>query len=373
MKVIIIAGTRPEAIKVAALVYEFKKHPEIDVLLCNSGQHSQLIDSVFDDFKLIPDFSLNVMSENQSLASLTAKLFTSLDKVFDETNPDWVVVQGDTTTAMVSAMCAFYRNIKIAHVEAGLRSFDKKSPFPEESNRQIVTRIADLHFAPTRNSYANLIREGIDPDCAFITGNTVIDVLLWAKDYLKDKPQYLNEKVAKEIENGKRIILITAHRRENFGKGFEGICEAIRVLANRYSDCLFVYPVHLNPSVQKPVNYYLSNFDNILLFPPQSYLHFQSLLNSSYLILTDSGGIQEEASALRKPVLVMRDVTERIEGLKTGCSVLVGTNANSIIDVTSNILDDKDLYNQMVKAQNPYGHGHSAERIVEAIIRASEL
>ena len=370
MKILVIAGTRPEAIKVAPIVRELKKYPEIETVLCNSGQHKQMIEETFADFQLVPDISLDIMSPNQTLASLSAKLFTAVDQVLNEYAPDWVVIQGDTTTVMVSAMCAFYKNIKIAHVEAGLRSFNKKAPFPEETNREIVTRVADLHFAPTRSAYANLIREGIDPDNAFITGNTVIDALLWVRDFLKDKPQYLNESVKKAINEGKRIILITGHRRENFGRGFEEICMAINELAVHYTDCLFVYPVHLNPNVQTPVRKYLSSQSNILLLPPQSYLHFQSLLNSSYLVLTDSGGIQEEAPALGKPVLVMRDVTERPEGIKTGCAKLVGARADSIIEGVSELLDNDEVYAQMAKAQNPYGHGHSAERIVNAMINA---
>jgi len=370
MKVVVIAGTRPEAIKVAPIVLELRKRHEIEVLLCNSGQHKQMIEETFFDFQLTPDISLDIMTPNQSLSSLSSKLYISIDTVLEKEKPDWVVVQGDTTTVMVSAMCAFYRKIKIAHVEAGLRSFDKLAPFPEEINRQIVTRIADLHFAPTRNAYANLLREGINPDHAFITGNTVIDALLWVKEYLKDKPQYLNENVKKSIEDGKKVILITGHRRENFGRGFEEICMAIGELANRYCDCLFVYPVHLNPNVQKPVNQYLSKYDNVLLLPPQSYLHFQALLNASYLVLTDSGGIQEEAPALGKPVLVMRNVTERPEGIKTGCALLVGAKYSSIIEAVSKLIDDNDLYNQMVKAQNPYGNGHSSKKIVDAIIKS---
>lgn len=371
MKVLIIAGTRPEAVKVAPIVKEFRKHPDIEVLLCNSGQHKQMLQEIFSDFQIVPDISLDVMTPGQTLSSLTSKLFVSIENVYEKEKPDWVVVQGDTTTVMVSALCAFYRHIKIAHVEAGLRSFNKNAPFPEETNRQIVTRVADLHFAPTRNSYANLIREGIDPDYAFVTGNTGIDALLWVKEYLKDKPQYLNETVRACIEQGKRIILITGHRRENFGSGFEEICAAIGELSRRYSDCIFVYPVHKNPNVQKPVNRYLSKFENVFLLPTQSYLHFQALLNASYLVLTDSGGIQEEAPALGKPVLILRNVTERPEGIKTGCAKLVGTKADSIIENVSNLLDDKELYNQMAVAQNPYGHGHSSERIVDAIIRTS--
>ncbi len=373
MKIIIIAGTRPEIVKVAPVVQEFKKHNDIEVLLCNSGQHKQMIDKTFADFNLKPDISLDVMSDNQSLASLTAKLFISIDKVFESEKPDWVVVQGDTTTVMVSAMCAFYRNIKIAHIEAGLRSFDKKAPFPEETNREIVTRVADLHFAPTRNAYANLIREGIDPDFAFVTGNTVIDSLIWSKNYLKDKiSDYLNPLVLKAYNDNKKIILVTTHRRENFGNGMEEICGAVKNLAHHYKDALFVCPVHLNPHVKEPINDFLKGIDNILLLPPQSYLSFQAILNVSYLVLTDSGGLQEEASALNKPVLVMREVTERPEGVKTGCAILVGTKSDNIFKRVSSLMNDSEEYKKMANAQNPYGHGHSSERIVDAIIKASE-
>ena len=371
MKIIAITGTRPEAIKVAPIVKELRKRDGIQTILCNSGQHKQMIEEIFSDFGLVPDISLDVMSPGQSLASLSEKLFSAVDKVFDEEKPDWVIVQGDTTTVMVCALCAFYRKIKIAHVEAGLRSFDKMAPFPEEINRQIVTRVADLHFAPTRNAYANLIREGIDPDKAFVTGNTVIDALLWVKDFLQDKPEYLNEEVRKAREEGKRIVLVTAHRRENFGQGFEEICSAVRELANRNEDCLFVYMLHLNPNVQIPAKKYLTHQKGILLLSTQSYLHFQALLNACYLVLTDSGGIQEEAPALDKPVLVMRDVTERPEGVKTGCARLVGARADCIIEGVSELLDDPALYQKMAKAQNPYGHGHSSERIVDALLRAS--
>lgn len=372
MKIVVIAGTRPEAIKVAPIVKELKKYSHIETLLCNTGQHKQMIDETFADFQLVPDISLDVMSPNQTLSSLTAKLFVALESVFDEQKPDWVVVQGDTTTVMVSAMCAFYKNIKIAHVEAGLRSFNSRAPFPEEINREIVTRVADLHFAPTRNAYANLIRESVDPNKAFITGNTVIDALIWVRDFLKDKPQYSNESVRKAIAQGKRVILITGHRRENFGNGFEEICHAVKELAKRYENCLFVYPVHLNPNVQEPVRKCLSDQENILLLPPQSYLYFQALLNSCYLVLTDSGGIQEEAPALGKPVLVMRDVTERPEGIKTGCAKLVGARADSIIEEVSKLLDDEAAYEKMARAQNPYGHGHSAKRIINAILNLNE-
>ena len=373
MKIMVIAGTRPEAIKVAPIVIELKKRPQIYTLLCNSGQHKQMLDEVFADFKLVPDIALNVMSDNQSLASLTARLFESFERILEKEKPDLIVVQGDTTTVMVAAMCAYYRGIKIAHIEAGLRSFNKHAPFPEEVNRQIVTRIADLHFAPTRNAYANLIREGIDPDYAFVTGNTVIDSLMRAKELSLGKDEYLDSTVKHAIADGKRIVLITAHRRENFGKGFDEICNAINSLANKYEDCLFVFPVHLNPNVQVPVKNLLKNTPRVYLMPPLSYFQFQALLRSSYLVLTDSGGLQEEAPALCKPVLIMRDVTERPEGVKTGCARLVGVKKQSIVDGVSLLLDCEDEYIKMTSAQNPYGHGHSAERIVDAILRTSEL
>ena len=373
MKIIVIAGTRPEAVKLAPVVMELRRHPEITTLLCNSGQHQQMIDDTFADFKIVPDISLNVMSHGQSLAVLTSKLYVAIDEVFEKEKPDWVIVQGDTTTVMVGAMCAFYRHIKVAHIEAGLRSYDKFAPFPEEVNRQIVTRVADLHFAPTRLSYANRIKEGIPPEQVFVTGNTVIDALLWVRDFVKGKNDFLHIDVQKALEQGKKIILITGHRRENLGDGLVDICNAIKELSYKYMDCLFVYPVHLNPLVQRTVRSILSNHARVLLLPPLSYLHFQALLNASYLVLTDSGGIQEEAPALSKPVLVMRDVTERPEGVQTGCAKLVGSDSSAIVKGVSELLDNHDAYIKMKNAKNPYGHGHSSERIVRAIMDASGL
>ena len=373
MKIIVIAGTRPEAVKLAPVVMELRRHPEITTLLCNSGQHQQMIDDTFADFKIVPDISLNVMSHGQSLAVLTSKLYVAIDEVFEKEKPDWVIVQGDTTTVMVGAMCAFYRHIKVAHIEAGLRSYDKFAPFPEEVNRQIVTRVADLHFAPTRLSYANLIKEGIPPEQVFVTGNTVIDALLWVRDFVKGKNDFLHIDVQKALEQGKKIVLITGHRRENLGDGLADICNAIKELSYKYMDCLFVYPVHLNPLVQRTVRSILSNHARVLLLPPLSYLHFQGLLNASYLVLTDSGGIQEEAPALSKPVLVMRDVTERPEGVQTGCAKLVGSDSSAIVKGVSELLDNHDAYIKMKNAKNPYGHGHSSERIVRAIMDASGL
>ena len=369
----IIAGTRPEAIKMAPVVMEFRKHPEFATLLCNSGQHREMINETFRDFALVPDFSLDVMTPGQSLAMLSSRLFSDVDALFEQEKPDWVLVQGDTTTVMVSALCAFYRGIRVGHIEAGLRTFDKLAPFPEEINRQVVSRVADLHFAPTRYAYANLIREGIDPDAAFVTGNTVIDALMWVHAYLKDKPEYLHKDIRMALDQGKRVILVTGHRRENFGHNLEEICQAVKRLADDYQDCLFVYPEHLNPNVQEPVNRILGNHERVLLLHPQSYLHFHSILGASYLVVTDSGGIQEEAPALGKPVLVMRDVTERPEGIKTGCARLLGTNAERIYDGVALLLDDPAEYARMSRAQNPYGHGHSAERICDAVMRASGL
>lgn len=372
-KVMIIAGTRPEAIKMAPVVMEFRKHEEFTTLLCNSGQHREMIDETFRDFNIVPDFSLDVMTPGQSLAALSSRLFSAVDALFEKEKPDWVLVQGDTTTVMVSALCAFYRGIKVGHVEAGLRTFDKLAPFPEEVNRQVVTRVADLHFAPTRYSYANLIREGVDPDSAFVTGNTVIDALMWVQSFLKNKPEYLHEDVRKAVQKGMRIILVTGHRRENFGHNLEEICHAVRRLADDYQDCLFVYPEHLNPNVQIPVTRILGNHERVLLLNPQSYLRFHSILGVSYLVLTDSGGIQEEAPALGKPVLVMREVTERPEGIKTGCARLLGTKSEDIYNGVSLLLNDPAEYAKMSQAQNPYGHGHSAERICDAVMRSSGL
>ena len=370
-KILIIAGTRPEAIKMAPVVMEFRKHEEFTTLLCNSGQHREMINDTFRDFNIVPNFSLDVMTPGQSLAVLSSRLFSAVDALFEKENPNWVLVQGDTTTVMISALCAFYRGIKIGHIEAGLRTFDKHAPFPEEVNRQVVTRVADLHFAPTRYSYANLIREGIDPDSVFVTGNTVIDAVLWVQGFVKDKPYYLHDDIRKAHEKRNRIILVRGHRSENIGNNLEEICHAVRRLADDYKDCLFVFPEHLNPNVQIPVTKILGNHERVLILNPQSYLRFQSILSVSYLVLTDSGGIQEEAPALGKPVLVMRDVTERPEGIKTGCARLIGTNANDIYNGVSKLLDDSIQYAEMSKAQNPYGHGHSAERICDAVMRAS--
>lgn len=369
MKVLIMAGTRPEAIKVAPVIHELRKRDKITTIVCNTGQHKEMIQQAFDDFDITPDLHLDVMQPNQTLASLSSRLFEKVDQTLKAEQPDWILVQGDTTTVMVSAMCAFYRDIRVGHIEAGLRSFNKWAPFPEEVNREIVSKVADLHFAPTKMAYANLIREGIDPDDVFVTGNTVIDALHLMQNKIKgQEAELLDARILKALQQGKRIVLVTGHRRENLGDGFIEICQAVKELATLYEDVIFVYPVHLNPRVQEPVMKILGNHPRILLLSPLSYKPFMALLNASYMVLTDSGGIQEEAPALGKPVLVMRDVTERPEGVKAGVSKLVGPHSQAIVQHTARLLDNENAYAEMAHAENPYGDGKAAKRIVNALL-----
>ncbi len=363
-----MAGTRPEAIKVAPVVRELHRRKELTTILCNTGQHKEMIQQAFDDFGIQPDLHLDVMQPGQTLASLSSRLFEKVDQVLVEQKPDWVLVQGDTTTVMTSAMCAFYRDIRVGHIEAGLRSFNKWAPFPEEVNREVVSKVADLHFAPTKMAYANLIREGVDPEDALVTGNTVIDALQWMQGEIEGQRHLLDERVVQAQEKGHRIILVTGHRRENLGDGFIEICNAVRQLADAYTDVTFVYPVHLNPQVQKPVMEILGNHPRIILTKPFSYKPFIAHLNAAYFVLTDSGGIQEEAPALGKPVLVMRDVTERPEGVKAGVSKLVGPHTAAIVQYASKLLDSQESYHCMAHAENPYGDGRASERIVNALI-----
>lgn len=367
MKIIVMAGTRPEAIKVAPVIRELRKHPELTTLLCNTGQHKEMIRQALEDFDVTPDISLDVMQQGQTLSLLTARLFEKVDEILMEHKPDWILVQGDTTTVMASAMTAFYRNVRVGHIEAGLRSFNRWAPFPEEVNRQIVSKVADLHFAPTKQAYANLVREGIDPDDVIVTGNTVIDALQWMQEKIEGQHHLLHKRVLEAKEKGMRIVLVTGHRRENFGEGFLAICHAVRRLANKYEDTMFVYPVHLNPNVQKPVKEILNGHPRILLTSPFSYMHFIAHLNAAYFVLTDSGGIQEEAPALGKPVLVMRDVTERPEGVKAGVAKLVGPHEDLIVRHVSLLLDNHEAYQAMAKAENPYGDGKASQRIVNAL------
>ena len=364
IKIISIFGTRPEAIKMAPVVKELEKFPDrIIRRVCVTAQHRQMLDQVLKLFDIQPDYDLNVMHDNQSPIQVAASVLTQLEPILKQEKPDWVLVQGDTTTAMAAAIAAYYTHIKVGHVEAGLRTFNKWQPFPEEVNRRVAGVIADLHFTPTDASRENLIREGVDPLMIYVTVNTVIDALqITAK-----KPFDLRKSPLNRIPKRKRIILVTAHRRENFGKPLDDICNALRQIADRYSDVQIVYPVHLNPSVQKPVNHLLSNVPNITLLPPLDYSPFVQLMKLACIVLTDSGGIQEEAPSLGKPVLVLRDVTERPEAVAAGTVLIVGTDRERIVSETTRLLENDSAYRQMAHAVNPYGDGFAAERIVSAL------
>ena len=377
MKVLCVLGTRPEAVKMAPIIRLLKKTAGIETRTCNTAQHRQMIDQVLELFEIKPDHDLNLMRDNQTMAEISASIFTHLDPILVEFNPDWVLAVGDTTTVVTTSLLAFYRRIKFGHVEAGLRTHDKWHPFPEEINRRLATVTADLHFAPTGWSQGNLLREGVEENRIFITGNPVIDALNHVAN--QDEPQEITELLQNlGIDNQaagrlttKRLILVTAHRRENFGKPLENICHAIREIAAR-DDIEVVYPVHLNPNVEEPVNRLLKGIGHVTLLPPLDYLPLVHLMKRSTLILTDSGGIQEEAPALGIPVLVLRDVTERPEGIEAGTLKLVGTQTRRIVLEAQRLLDDRSAYEKMAKAANPYGDGHAAERIIEALLRSSK-
>lgn len=376
MKVVIIAGTRPEAIKLAPVVMELRRRAaetRLDVRLCASGQHLQMLRQAFADFDLTPDEDLAVMQPSQSLAGLSASLFQAIDPFLAYERPEWLLVQGDTTTVMVAALCAFYRGIKVGHVEAGLRSYRKDAPFPEEINRRVAGVVADLHFAPTVKSRDNLLREGVKAADVLVTGNTVIDALLWMRERVRGESGLLPPQVVQALERGQKIVLVTGHRRENFGQAMEDICRAIKTLADRREDAFFVYPVHLNPNVQGPVKALLSNHPRVALLPPMSYKPFVALLDACALVLTDSGGLQEEAPALGKPVLVMRDVTERPEGVEAGVARLVGSDPRTIVAATEKLLSDAQARQAMTRAANPYGDGFAARRIVDAIFARKRM
>lgn len=367
MKVSFIFGTRPEVIKLAAVIKAFENNSDVEIDTCFTGQHKEMVLPIIDFFEITINHSLNIMQPDQSLNSLSSRTIDAVDKYLDVVKPDIIFVQGDTSTAMCSAMAAFNRKIKIAHVEAGLRTYNMRSPFPEEFNRQVISKIADLHFAPTTAAKENLLREGLKKEDVFITGNTVIDALFFALNKVKNCPGLIAKY---DIEN---IILITGHRRENFGNGFENICYAIKALALKYPSFTFIYPVHLNPNVQEPVNRILNGVYNIQLIPPMDYIRFTQLMKCSYLILTDSGGIQEEAPALGKPVLVMRDTTERPEAIEAGTAKLIGTEQQDIIDNVSALIEDKQLYKRMASAKNPFGDGHAAAKIVHHTMQTYKL
>lgn len=366
IKVLSVFGTRPEAIKMAPIIKELEKHPDrIVSRVCVTAQHREMLDQVLSLFEIVPDYDLDLMQSGQTLSGLTARIFTELDPVVSREKPDWVLVQGDTTTVMATSLVAFYHQVKVGHVEAGLRTGNKSQPFPEEINRRMASVVADLHFAATETARNNLLREGISPGIIRVTGNPVIDALRIVSDAAYD----IARSPLAKIPWDKRIILVTAHRRENFGKPLERICAALREIAMQYPDTAYlVYPVHLNPNVQGLVNTMLSDIPNISLLPPLDYLSFVQVMKRSYLVLTDSGGIQEEAPGLGKPVLVLREITERPEAVDAGTVRILGTEQAQIVRGVQSLLDHRAEYERMAHAVNPYGDGQAARRIVKAIL-----
>lgn len=375
LKVMTIFGTRPEAVKLAPVIKEIEKYPnDFKSIICVTAQHRQMLDQVLELFEIKTDYDLNVMKPNQSLFELTSNVLLNLKPILEKENPDIIIVQGDTTTVFAASLAAFYLKIKVGHVEAGLRTFNKYSPFPEEINRRITTSIADYHFAPTTTSKDNLLKENIPKKDIFVTGNTVIDALFLTNDKLKKDSE--NDTFSKKVkvvsdlikkinqENNKKIILVTGHRRENFGQGFDNICEAVKEIAKN-TDVEIIYPVHLNPNVKEPVNRIIGDISNIHLIEPLDYEPFVYLMSKSYIILTDSGGVQEEAPSLGKPVLVMRDTTERPEAVTAGTVKLVGTNKDLLIEETNKLLNDDESYKKMSMSHNPYGDGLASKRIID--------
>ena len=372
-KILLVFGTRPEAIKMAPLVKALQKDTEhFETRVCVTAQHRQMLDQVLEVFGITPEYDLNIMAPNQDLYDITAKVLLGLREVLKDFRPDTVLVHGDTTTSMAASLAAFYMQIPVGHVEAGLRTYNMLSPWPEEMNRQVTDRICTYYFAPTEQSRANLLQENIDAKKIFITGNTVIDALLMAVDIISTTAGVI-EKMAKELQEkgytvgDREYILVTGHRRENFGDGFLHICKAIKELAALHPEMDIVYPVHLNPNVQKPVYELLSGLSNVYLISPLDYLPFIYAMQHSTLLLTDSGGVQEEAPSLGKPVLVMRDTTERPEAVEAGTVKLVGTNAEAIVSNVTALLLDKEMYKRMSETHNPYGDGQACERIIAAL------
>lgn len=371
-KVLLVFGTRPEAIKMAPLVKAFEKENAIESRVCVTAQHREMLDQVLDMFDIKPDYDLNLMKPGQDLYDITANVLLGMKSVLAEFQPDLVLVHGDTTTTCATSLSAFYQKIKIGHVEAGLRTGDIYSPWPEEANRQITGILANYHFAPTETSKNNLLKENKNKNDIIVSGNTVIDALLLALEKI-EKNEELKNKILDNInlqyklKEDRKIILVTGHRRENFGQGFINICEALKTIAINNPDIDIVYPVHLNPNVQRPVKEILSKTSNVHLIEPLQYEAFIYMMNQSYFIITDSGGVQEEAPSLGKPVLVMRDTTERPEAVEAGTVKLVGTNKEIIIKEAQKLLDDKTEYEMMSKAHNPYGDGKACEKIVEFI------
>lgn len=364
--VLVVFGTRPEAIKLAPLVLELRRHRQFRLRVCATAQHRQMLDQVLRIFDITPDYDLHVMRPGQSLEDVTSRVLTGIRDVLAREKPEIVLVQGDTTTTFATSLACYYQHIAIGHVEAGLRTGNKYSPFPEEINRVLTSRLAEVHFAPTNESKRNLVREGVDPESIHVTGNTVIDALLHVRRRVV-KASTRFRLMFPGVDFTRRIILVTGHRRENFGEGFKNICKAIGEVASRNPQVQIVYPVHLNPNVQAPVRKLLSRFPNVHLLDPVDYEPFVFLMNESYLILTDSGGVQEEAPSLGKPVLVMRNHTERPEGVKAGTVRLVGTDKGKIVREITRLLKDRHHYDRMSRAHNPYGDGKSCPRIARIL------
>jgi UDP-N-acetylglucosamine 2-epimerase (non-hydrolysing) len=366
-RILVVFGTRPEAIKLFPVIHALQADPRFECVVCVSAQHRQMLDQVLEIAGIVPDHDLDVMQPDQTLDALTANLLTGLGKVMDAVKPDRVMVQGDTATAMAGALAAYYRKLPVDHVEAGLRSYNIHHPWPEEVNRKIIGAMASLHFAPTATAAAALIKENVDPTRVHVTGNTVIDALHWVSAKIEAEPSLAGGLADLEARfAGKRVIGVTSHRRENFGGGMEGIAAAIRQIAER-PDVAVIFPVHLNPNVRRVMNEGLAGLDNVALIDPLDYPHFARLINIAEIMLTDSGGVQEEAPALGKPVLVMRETTERPEGVEAGTAKLVGTDPSRIVTEIFTLLDDSEAYEAMARAHNPFGDGHSAARIVELL------
>ncbi len=365
IKVMTIFGTRPEAIKMAPLVKELEKHDEIESIVCVTAQHRQMLDQVLDIFEIKPDYDLNIMKDRQTLISITTRGLEGLDEVMKEAKPDIVLVHGDTSTTFVGSLAAFYNQITVGHVEAGLRTYDKYSPFPEEVNRRLTGVIADMHFAPTEKNRANLLKENVDDSTIYITGNTVIDAL---QTTVREDYEFKDAGLAGMNWDSKRVIVMTAHRRENLGKPLENICNAVKRLVEDFEDIEVVYPVHLNPAVREVANKILGGMDRVKLIEPVNADELHNAISRSFMVMTDSGGLQEEAPSLGKPVLVLRNETERPEAVEAGTVKIAGVDEDVIYDMAKTLLTDKDEYNKMAKAVNPYGDGHASERIVKAII-----
>ena len=366
-KILLIFGTRPEAVKMAPLIKEFQKHSDaFETKVCVTAQHREMLDQVLDFFEIKPDYDLDLMKPGQNLYSLTATIIESLKPILEEFTPDYVFVHGDTTTNMAGSIASFYSGAKVCHVEAGLRTNNKLSPFPEEINRQITGRICDYHFAPTETSKNNLLKENISEDTILVTGNTVIDALLNSVEKVNDNPSAFIQDLSKQI-GVQEVVLVTGHRRENHGDGFERICNALKTIALDNVNRLVIYPVHLNPKVQEPVKRILSGLSNVILIDPLPYQDFIWLMKRSKIIITDSGGVQEEAPSLGKPVLVLRDTTERPEAAEAGTVLLVGTNENLIVSKALDLLNNKDNFDKMSKLHNPFGDGLASTRIVDFI------